>query len=192
MYVWFWGVMSLCQIYLWFLYKQHRKNDGLHSLWNLDKTELQASFRVPSVCCGSKVAQAYNEGEEDLEINACFSLPHPRLARMLFILSLGCFSSCSCQQSPMPCVSAITMLNSQTLPRSTGGELCSFAGSPPLKVVGDEFPYSNFLSKCSSWLWISSEAAGNDQQCCRISELKTLLFCIIKLIRKLIVVICLI
>lgn len=166
------------------------KNDGLHSLWNLDKTELQTSFRVPSVCWGSKVAQAYNEGEEDLEINACFCLPHPRLARMLFILSPCCFSSCSCQQSPIPWCVCKNNVNSQILPRSTGGELCSFGGSPPVKAVGDEFLYSNLLSKCSSRLWISSEAAGNDQQCCRISELKTLLFCIIQLIRKLFVVIC--
>lgn len=107
-------------------------------------------------------------------------------------LFLACVASAPAPASRAPSlgVSAITMLNSQILPRSTGGELCSFAGSPPLKVVGDEFLYSNLLSKCSSRLWISSEAAGNDQQCWRISELKTPLFCIIELIRKLFVVIC--
>lgn len=73
--------MSLCQIYLWFLYKQHRKNDGLHFLCNLDKTELQSCFRVPSVSYISKVAQAYNEGEEDLEINARSLYPHPRFGK---------------------------------------------------------------------------------------------------------------
>lgn len=142
------------------------------------------------MCCGSKVAQAYNEGEEDLEINAYFFLPHPRLVRMLFILSPCCFCSCSCQQSPIPWSVCNNNVNNQILPRSTEGELCSFGGSPPLQAVGDEFLYSNLLSKCSSRLWISSEAAGNDQQCCGISELKTPLLCIIQLIRKLFVVIC--
>lgn len=102
-------------------------------------------------------------------------------------LFLACVASAPAPASRAPSlgVSAVTMLNSQILPGSTGRELCSFGGSPPLQALGDEFLYSNLLSKCSSRLWISSEAEGNDQQCCRISELKTPLFCIIELIRKL-------
>lgn len=115
------GVMSLCQIYLWFLYKQHRKNDGLHSLCNSDKIELQSSFRVPSVSCVSKVARAYNEGEEDLEINARSLYPPPLLWQGC-CLFLACVASAAATLSRTGSLggSVITMLNSHVLPRRRG------------------------------------------------------------------------
>lgn len=103
------------------------KNDGLHSLCNLDKIELQSYFRVPSVCYISKVAQAYNEGEEDLEINVRSLYPPPPLWQgcYLFLASVASAVATVSRTQSLG-VPAIAVLDNQIVLRRRGGVAAAF------------------------------------------------------------------
>lgn len=69
----------------------------------------------------SKVARAYNEAEEDLEINAhsLYPPPPPWQGRCLFLAYVAS-AVATVSRTPSLGVSVITMLNSQVLPRRRG------------------------------------------------------------------------
>lgn len=73
------------------------------------------------MCYISKVAQAYNEGEEDLEINARSLYPPPPLWQGCYLfLAVVASAVAAASRSQSLVVSVITMLDSQILPGRSG------------------------------------------------------------------------
>lgn len=81
----------------------------------------------------SKGAQAYNEGEEDLEINARSLYPPPPLWQGCYLF-LACVASAVATVSRTRSlgVSVITMLNSQFSPGEEGCSSISFSRISPI------------------------------------------------------------